>query len=140
MRGCTTAGKLAEELGVSDRTIYRDLSVLSAYRPISAISGRYGGIYITDPRALNRPILRQEELALLRRIAKSSEQAPTPLLSPSDLELLREMIRYYSGTTALSTLPQNQSAASKAPAPASPLHTSRDALISGDDTPPEPNT
>ena len=101
MRGRTTASELAAELEVSERTIYRDLSVLSTSRPVSAICGRYGGIYITDPQALNHPVLRVNELALLRRIADNAERDAGSPVSPADLEQLREMIRYYSGCPSL---------------------------------------
>ena len=38
--------KLAEELGVSERTIRRDILVLSLTEPIYTRAGRYGGVWL----------------------------------------------------------------------------------------------
>ena len=44
-----TASNLAEQFGVSERTIRADLVALSCYYPIQPVRGRYaGGIYLAD--------------------------------------------------------------------------------------------
>ena len=44
-----TASNLAEQFGVSERTIRADLVALSCYDPIQLVRGRYaGGIYLAD--------------------------------------------------------------------------------------------
>ena len=44
-----TASNLAEQFGVSERTIRADLVALSCYYPIQLVRGRYaGGIYLAD--------------------------------------------------------------------------------------------
>ena len=47
LRGHETTKKLANELGVSERTIMRDVCALSLKEPIYTLTGRYnGGVYI----------------------------------------------------------------------------------------------
>ena len=41
--GHTTVASLAEEFGVSQRTIYSDISALTLSHPIQTTRGRYGG-------------------------------------------------------------------------------------------------
>ena len=54
----TTVPKLARRLGVSERTIYRDLLVLTVDRgyPIDAETGRAGGIFMREFRHAHRRI------------------------------------------------------------------------------------
>lgn len=48
-RGHQTVSALADEFGVSERTIERDISILSMDNPIYTKMGRYGGgVYIID--------------------------------------------------------------------------------------------
>lgn len=57
-----TAGQMAEHFGVSARTVYRDVEVLSqAGIPIYATKGAGGGIFLTDNFVLNKSVLTQQE-------------------------------------------------------------------------------
>lgn len=60
----TTAPELAEELGVSVRTIYRDIDIMSISGiPVYMQGGRNGGIYLSESYQLNRIALSDEEKA-----------------------------------------------------------------------------
>lgn len=60
----TTAPELAEEIGVSIRTIYRDIDVMSISGiPVYMQGGRNGGIYLSEGYQLNRIALSDEEKA-----------------------------------------------------------------------------
>jgi len=63
----TTVPKLAAQLGVSERTIHRDLLVLTVDRgyPIDTETGRAGGVYMHDFRHAHRRILSQEQIKAL---------------------------------------------------------------------------
>ena len=63
----TTVPKLATQLGVSERTIYRDLSVLTVDRgyPIDTETGRAGGVFMRDIRHAHRRILSQLQIKAL---------------------------------------------------------------------------
>lgn len=47
-RGKQTSGELAARYGVSTRTIYRKLDILSCIVPVIIDVGRNGGIYLMD--------------------------------------------------------------------------------------------
>ena len=63
----TTAPKLAMQFGVSVRTIYRDLALLTVDRgyPIDTEPGRAGGIYMHNFRHAHRRILSQSQINAL---------------------------------------------------------------------------
>lgn len=61
-RKSVTAGILAEELGVSVRTIYRDLDTLSAAGiPVYTAQGRRGGIRLLEGFVLDKSLLTEAE-------------------------------------------------------------------------------
>src|SRR5579885_1343197 len=65
-RGKMTARRLAEILGVSTRTIYRDIIALSlAHVPISMDYGPGGGYYLPDDYHLESAIFTREEAVSL---------------------------------------------------------------------------
>ena len=60
---------LAEEFGVSTRTILRDIEALSITEPIYTQSGRYcGGVYVTDDYSLDKMYMTDGELAVLNKL------------------------------------------------------------------------
>ena len=55
-----TMANLAEEFGVNERTIRRDIEVLTLSYPLDTVSGRYGGgVKVADWYHLNRKTLRK---------------------------------------------------------------------------------
>ena len=93
-------GELARELGVTERTISRDVVQLSLTKPICTEPGRHGGIWLTEHSA--HPTLTVEETAALRRAlvvleaGAAGKGMPAPeSLSPQDLQTVREIIRHY---------------------------------------------
>ena len=63
---------LAHEFGVSERTIQRDVAILTLSYPVSAYPGRYGGVRITsDTFHLNHPRPNVEEKELIEKILRS---------------------------------------------------------------------
>lgn len=96
MCGKTPVRVLAERLGVSERTIFRDVDALSDSEPISIERGRYGGVFLTDTYALNRLYLKNEEILLLQKIEIAIIEGTVCTLEPSERELLNEIISFYS--------------------------------------------
>ena len=65
-----TVPNLAAELGVSERTIRRDIEMLTLRYPIETVCGRYGGgVRIADWYKQDRRRLTPRQTALLRRLA-----------------------------------------------------------------------
>lgn len=63
-RKSVTAQELAKEFGISVRTIYRDIDILSTCGiPVYTEKGRNGGIYIMEQYLLNKTLLTDDEQA-----------------------------------------------------------------------------
>ncbi|HMM19961.1 MAG TPA: YafY family protein [Selenomonadales bacterium] len=61
-KGTITAKELADRFGVSTRTIYRDIDVLSeAGVPVYMNKGKGGGIYLLENYAINRTLISSQE-------------------------------------------------------------------------------
>ena len=69
-RGYVTMRALADELGVSQRTIQRDIDAISIEIPVFTKRGKHGGgVYIEESYRAGRPHLSAEESALLYKVA-----------------------------------------------------------------------
>lgn len=63
-----TREALAQEFGVSKRTIERDIEVLTCSAPIYTVQGGGGGIRVADGWYIGRRYLRAEQEQLLREL------------------------------------------------------------------------
>lgn len=63
-----TSENLSLELGVSKRTIQRDITLLSRYKPIYTQSGKHGGVFIVDGYTQGKPSLNTMERAIMLRV------------------------------------------------------------------------
>lgn len=80
-----TMQNLASELGVSERTIRRDVEILTLTYPLETICGRYGGgVRVADWYHLDRQRMSPRQTALLRRLAAG--------LRGEDLELMEQIL------------------------------------------------
>ena len=70
-----TIANLANEFGVSTRTISRDIEAISITEPIYTLCGRYGGgVYVTEDYSVNRMYMSESELSVLHKLSKFSEE------------------------------------------------------------------
>lgn len=80
-----TMQNLAAELGVSERTIRRDVEVLTRSYPLETVCGRYGGgVRVADWYHLDRQRMSPKQTALLRRLAAD--------LRGEDLEVMEQIL------------------------------------------------
>lgn len=92
-----TISNLAEEFGVSTRTILRDIEVLSITEPIYTQCGRYGGgVYITDNYVMHRMYMSDRELAVLRKVVFLAENKSVCDLDENESDLLKTIIAQYT--------------------------------------------
>lgn len=92
-----TIGNLAEEFDVSERTIRRDIEVLSYTEPIYTQSGRHaGGVYVVDGYHMDRMYMSDEEITLLKKIKSIARTQTLGLLLPGEEKTLERMICAYS--------------------------------------------
>lgn len=84
-----TAGNLAAEFGVSERTIRTDLVVLSCCYPIQTARGRFGGgIYLPDWFQVERRTLSSKQQALLMRVRQT--------LAGDDLQVMNSILAQFA--------------------------------------------
>jgi predicted DNA-binding transcriptional regulator YafY len=92
-----TISNLAFEFGVSDRTIRRDIEVLSLTEPIYTQSGRYGGgVYVMDGYHMNRMYMSERELGLLHKIYDFASIQEKCTLTKDELTVFKRIIEDYS--------------------------------------------
>ena len=96
VNGRTTVKELAQRLGVSERTILRDIEILSLTKPIYTVGGRGGGVYILDTYNANRIYMKQCDSDLLNKIIFDIEHTGSCSLSSSEIGSLKELVAFYS--------------------------------------------
>lgn len=80
-----TMQNLAAELGVSERTIRRDVEILTRSYPLETVCGRYGGgVRVADWYHLDHQRMSPKQTALLRRLAAD--------LRGEDLEVMEQIL------------------------------------------------
>lgn len=90
-----TIRNLASELGVSERTIRRDIEVLSFSEPIYTQTGRYcGGVYVVDGYSIDRMYVTEEEERILHKLRHIAQQQC--LLTTQELNIFIKLIENYS--------------------------------------------
>ena len=91
-----TMNNLASELGVSIRTIQRDVETLSISEPIYTQTGKYnGGVYILEGYSFERMYMTEQELDVLRKLYIAVNEKSF-LLSDNEKSLLESIISQYS--------------------------------------------
>lgn len=92
-----TISNLADEFGVSSRTILRDIEVLSINEPIYTQCGRYGGgVYVTDNYSMNRMYMTDKELSVLHKLSTFAKNKSICDLSNEEIKLLKTIISQYT--------------------------------------------
>ena len=96
-----TVENLAIEFGVSERTIRRDIEILSLSEPIYTQTGRHGGgIYVVEGYSMDRMYMTEEEIEVLRKIFSAKEKLTT-IISWADIQILNSIISLYSKPQAI---------------------------------------
>ena len=91
-----TMSNLASELGVSIRTIQRDIETLSISEPIYTQTGKYnGGVYILEGYSFERMYMTEQELDVLRKLYIAVNEKSF-LLIDDEKRLLESIISQYS--------------------------------------------
>ena len=89
LRRHETRENLANEFGVSKRTIEYDVLNLMLTYPVYTVQGNGGGIYVTDNFRLDRPRMTEKQTALLQKVLLT--------LSGEDKETMQNIINIYGG-------------------------------------------
>lgn len=95
-RRCDTIRNLANEFSVSERTILRDIEILSLTEPIYTKQGKYGGVYVTDDYSMSRMYMNDMELAVLQKLSDSIDSAVICELDDAERTVLENIISQYT--------------------------------------------
>lgn len=88
---------LAQEFGVSKRTISRDIEALSITEPIYTQSGRYdGGVYVTKDYSISKMYMTEKELNVLHKLSKFADEKAVCELNVEENKLLKLIILQYT--------------------------------------------
>lgn len=91
-----TINNLALEFGVSDRTIRRDIEVLSLTEPIYTQSGRYGGgVYVMEGYFADRMYVTESEGEILKKLYGFAESQQRCVLTGEELGIFKRLIEGY---------------------------------------------
>lgn len=90
-RRSESAKNLAEEFGVTERTIRADIEILSSSAPIYTVQGNGGGIRVADGWYLSRRYLHDDQEALLRDLL--------PGLQPEQQRLMQGILTSFAKPT-----------------------------------------
>lgn len=92
-----TIKNLAEEFDVSERTVRRDIEILSLSEPIYTQAGRYGGgVYVMDDYYMDRMYFRDFESQILYKLLDCVENQKKCVLSHTETAALKKLIADYS--------------------------------------------
>ena len=87
---------LANELGVSKRTIKRYLDELELTVPLKFTVGRYNGGVELDTRLKRSTAFNKPEFLVIEKIILEAEQTGNCQLNKSEIKILKRMINYNS--------------------------------------------
>ncbi len=87
---------LADSLGVSKRTVKRYLDEIEEEIMLNFRTGKHGGVSLADRSQIKRLFLKDYELEVLHRIISNTEKTGQCILDFADLQVLKEMVAYYS--------------------------------------------
>lgn len=92
-RGNEKISNLAFELGVSERTIRRDIDNLSLTEPIYTQKGKYGGVFIMKSKS--KKVFTEDELQVLKKICLKYKEQKNCILSKIESKILDGFIEKY---------------------------------------------
>ncbi len=92
-----TIKNLAEEFGVSERTVRRDIEILSLSEPVYTQAGRYGGgVYVTENYSMDRMYFKESEADVLHKLLACAEAETQCFLSFGEISVLKRLIADYT--------------------------------------------
>lgn len=92
-----TMTNLANEFGVSERTIRRDIETLSLHEPIYTQSGRYtGGVYVMENYTMDHMYFQEDQIKVLRKLLSFAQEKRRCDLNEEEIHTLKYLINEYT--------------------------------------------
>lgn len=96
-RRYATITELADEFEVSERTIRRDIDVLSLHEPIYTKAGRHaGGVYVVDGYYIDREYFNTAQVDVFAKAIGLLEKTKSPELTEAELRQLKLLLSDYT--------------------------------------------
>lgn len=96
LRGRAPIAELAKELEVCERTVMRDIDLLSTSKPIFSLPGKGGGVFLIDTYSIYPHALQKKEACLLEKIISEAEESSGCSLDASEIKILKDILAFYS--------------------------------------------
>lgn len=97
LRRHETIKNLAQEFGVSTRTIRRDVEAISLMEPIYTQSGRYGGgVYVIDSYLKDIKAMTGKELIVLNKLYDMVVNNQKCILTEEEMRTFKGIVNNYS--------------------------------------------
>lgn len=91
-----TVMNIAAEFGVSERTVRRDIEILSLSEPIYTQSGRYGGgVYVTENYNMDKMYFTENEEIVFMKLVKYINTSGNGDFSADDIITINNIAREY---------------------------------------------
>lgn len=91
---------LASEFGVSERTIRRDIEILSLTEPVRTEPGRYsGGVYVLESYYRSKKYLSAIQVSTIHKILNGAQAESFENLSPEEIESLKDLLDNFTKPT-----------------------------------------
>lgn len=91
-RRSETFENIACELGVSKRTVQRDISILMQHKPIYTQSGRHGGVFIMEEYSEGKPYINNTERSIMIRMLNYIKETANKEFKIYEIELIESII------------------------------------------------
>lgn len=92
-----TICNLALEFGVSERTIRRDVEILSLSEPIYTKSGRYGGgVYVMEEYIPANLYMSSNESEILDKVYLMIKSQKKKVLTDEEMKVFANILKHYS--------------------------------------------
>ncbi len=92
-----TICNLASEFGVSERTIRRDIEILSLSEPIYTRSGRYGGgVYVMEEYVPTNLYMSNKESEILDKVYLIIKSQKKQVLTSEEMRVFEGIVKNYS--------------------------------------------
>ena len=91
-----TISNIAIAFGVSERTIRRDIAVLSTSEPIYTQAGKYGGVYVMEHYQMDRMYFQDAEAAVCQKLLTIAKTEVPCILTKAEFQTLQNIVEMYT--------------------------------------------
>lgn len=96
-RGHETITNLAAEFGVSERTIRRDIEILSLSEPVYTQQGRYGGgVYVMAGHRIDQQYMNPLQTQVIEKVIRLAAEKQQCVLQDVEIRALQNLLQMFA--------------------------------------------